>query len=172
MNVKKTQVMFLGRKGRRKEVDQASIMHRGTPLFAEPSVKFLGVTVDNELNWKEHAIKIRRKCLASLAQLKRIFPVLPRRTRIMLYNSLVLPHLDYCSCVWNSCGATLQTKLERIQNYAMRLVTSAQPRTPSAQLRAELSWMTLQDRRKMLLKSTVVYTERPQDTYARSSEET
>ena len=40
-------------------------------------------------------------------------------------------------------------KLERIQNYAMRLITSAKPRTPSAQLRSELSWMSLQDRREM-----------------------
>ena len=46
-------------------------------------------------------------------------------------------------------------KLERIQNYAMRMITSAKPRTPSAQLRAELSWMPLQDRRKMQIVTKV-----------------
>ena len=46
-------------------------------------------------------------------------------------------------------------KLERIQNYAMRLITSAKPRTPSAQLRSELSWMFLKDQREMQVVSKV-----------------
>ena len=155
MNIKKTQVMFLGRKGRKREVENASINHQGVTLMAEPNIKFLGVTVDRDLNWSEHVIRIRRKCLASLVQLRHVFPVLPRRMRIMIYNVLVLPHLDYCSCVWSACGTNLQVKLERIQNYAMRMITSAKPRTPSAQLRAELSWMPLQDRRKMQIVTKV-----------------
>ena len=160
MNIKKTQVMFLGRKGRKKEVKNASINHQGVTLMAEPHIKVLGVTVDRDLNWSEHVIGIRRKCLASLAQLRRVFPVLPRRTRIMIYNALVLPHLDYCSCVWSACGTNLQVKLERIQNYAMRMITSAKPRTLSAQLRAELHGCPFRIGEKYRLspKSTVVYT--------------
>ena len=113
-------------------------------------VKIWRSTWNTYLVWHLMSL-LRRKCLASLAQLRRVFPVLPRRTRIMIYNALVLPHLDYCSCVWSACGTNLQVKLERIQNYAMRMITSAKPRTPSAQLRAELSWMPLQDRRKMIV---------------------
>ena len=45
--------------------------------------------------------------------------------------------------------------LERVQNYAMRLIMSAEPRTPSAELRSKLSWMTLQNRRKMQVISKV-----------------
>ena len=107
-------------------------------------------------------IRIRRKFLASLAQLRRVFPVLPRTTRIMIYNVLVLPLLDYCSCVWSACGTNLQVKLERIQNYAMRMITSAKSRMPSAQLRAELSRMPrpfwIGEKCRLSLKSTVVYT--------------
>ena len=121
----------------------------------ESNLKFLGVTVDQELNWKEHVVGIRKRCLASLAQLKRIFPSLPIKTRIMLYNALVLPHLDYCSCIWNSCGVDGRNKIERVQNYAMRLIMSAEPRTPSAELRSKLSWMTLQNRRNMQVISKV-----------------
>ena len=79
-----------------------------------------------ELEWSYH----QDKCLPSLAQLRRLFPAVPRRTRILLYNALVLPHVDYCSCIWGTCGVNLQMKLERIQNYAMRLKTSTKPRTP------------------------------------------
>ena len=122
-------------------MEHALLVHQGVTLTAEPKVKFLGVIVDKDLNWSEHVSSIRRRCLAGLAQLRRIFPAVPRRTRVLLYNTPILPHLDYCSCVWHTCGVNLQMKLERIQKYAMRLITSAKPRTPSAQLRSELSWM-------------------------------
>ena len=108
MNVRKTQAMFLGRRGRKNEVEHASLIHQGVTLTAEPKVKFLGVIVDKDLNWSDHVTRIRRKCLASLAQLKLLSPAVPRRTRILLYNTLVLPHLDYCSCIWGTCGTNLQ----------------------------------------------------------------
>ena len=43
-------------------------------------------------HWSDHIT--RRKCLASLAQLRPLFPAVPRRTRILLYNTLVLPTLS------------------------------------------------------------------------------
>ena len=66
--------MFLGRRSRRKEVEHVLLVHQGVTLTAEPKVMFLGVIVDKDLNWSEHVTSIRRKCLASLAQLRRIFP--------------------------------------------------------------------------------------------------
>ena len=100
-------------------------------------------------------MKVRQKCLASLAQLKRVFLSLPFKPRKDLYNALVLPHLDYCCIVWDECGSTLSKRIERIQNYAMRLLTSSPPRTLSAELRTQLSWTTLQLRRKLHLLTKV-----------------
>ena len=131
------------------------MVHQGVTLTAEPKVKFLCVIVDKDLNWSEPVSSIRRNCLAGLAQLRQIFPAVPRRTIVVLYNTLVLPHLDYCSCVWLTCGVNLQMELERIQNYAIKLVTSAKSSTTSAQLRSELSWTTLQDRREMQVVSKI-----------------
>ena len=34
----------------------------------------------------------------------------------------VLSHLEYCSVAWNNCGATLTSRLERVQNYALRVI--------------------------------------------------
>ena len=53
-----------------------------------------------ELEWSCHQ-DIRRKCLASLAQLKWLFPAVPRRTRILLFNTLVLPHQLHLEYLWN-----------------------------------------------------------------------
>ena len=41
----------------------------------------------------------------------------------MLYLSLVLPYLDYCSTVWHSsCSQALSNSFEQVQNYAMRVI--------------------------------------------------
>ncbi len=92
-----------------------------------------------ELKWKDQVSHMRKKCLASLSKLRRVFPALPVTTRKMLYNALVLPHLDFCSSVWHHCGETLTKRIERIQKYAMRLITSSPPRTSSNELRSKLS---------------------------------
>ena len=116
-------------------------------------MKYLGVLVDRELSWMDHVRKVRIKSLNALGMIRRIRSCLPVITRRTLYNALVLPHFDYCSVVWHSCGTTLSQKLERVQNYAMRVILDKPPLTPSEPLRQELGWSTLQRRReiKMLL---------------------
>ena len=43
--------------------------------------------------------------------------MLPSRTKKQIYNALVLPHLDYCSVVWQEWSMEVGKKLERVQNY-------------------------------------------------------
>ena len=74
-------------------------MHRGEELTSGSSVKYLGVVADKDLKWKEQVSHVRKKCLATFSKLRRIFPALPVSTRMLLYNALVLPHLDFCSSV-------------------------------------------------------------------------
>jgi len=75
--------------------------------------------------------------------------VLPSTTRKQLYNALVLPHMDYCSVVWQNCSRELRRKLERVQNYGIRLILSQPPRTHSEEMRQRLNWLTLEKRRVM-----------------------
>ena len=93
--------------------------------------------------------RVREKCFIGLAKLRRLRNVLPSRTKKQLYNALVLPHLDYCSVVWQECSRELRQMLERVQNYGMRLILSKPPRTHSEELRQELGWMTLERRREV-----------------------
>ena len=148
MNCSKTQSMFLSRRKRGEEIAEARVVHRGIELVNESRIKYLGVVVDRELKWKDQVSHVCQKCLASLSTLRRIFPALPTSTRMMLFNALVLPHLDFCSSVWHQCGEVLAMRIERIQKYAMRLITSSPLRTSSDGLRSKLSWMSMRDRRR------------------------
>ena len=70
-------------------------------------------------------------------------------TKKNIYNALVLPSLDYCCVVWQECGKLVQQRVERIQNYATRLICDKPPRTPSEVLRRKLNWMTLTKSREI-----------------------
>ena len=112
-------------------------------------VKCLGVMLDDGLSWREQVQQVRKKCFIGLAKRRRLRNVLPSRTKKQLCNALVLPHLDYCSVVWQECSRELRQMLERVQNYGMRLILSKPPRTHSEELRQELGWMTLERRREV-----------------------
>ena len=45
-------------------------------------------------------------------------------TKRKIYNAMVLPHLDYCSVMWQECTKEVGMKLERVQNYGMRIILS------------------------------------------------
>ena len=93
---------------------------------------------------------MRRKCLRGLAQLYRVKKALLIRLRKLLYQTLILPHLDYCAVVWAECSKADEDKVERLQNRGMRLILDKRRDYPSKDLKAALSWMTLKQRRKML----------------------
>ena len=69
-------------------------------------------------------------------------------TRHLLYNTLVLTHLDYCSTVYHSCNIPARNKLEHVQSYGMRIILKRQPRTNSESLRNSLDWITLHQRKQ------------------------
>jgi len=99
--------------------------------------------VDQNLTWEQQVSKVRQKSLAGLAFIRRASAYLPSSTRCLLYNTLVLPHLNYCSVVWHSCGKTIGDQLECVPNYAMRIVLKKPPRTSNKTLQNKLGWTTL-----------------------------
>ena len=149
INTQKTQFTVLSKRGRDKEVDKLQIKVNGEALRKCDNVKFLGVIVDCQLSWKDHMEAVRRKCLGGLAQLHKVKDALPTRLRKLLYQSLILPHLDYCAVVWAECSKGDADKVQRLQNRGMRLILGKKWDHHSKDLRTELGWMTLTQRRRM-----------------------
>lgn len=136
--------MILSRKATKSLSQQIYIQLKGITIPKLSSIKYLGLTIDNDLSWKSHITNQRRKAFSNI---RRLSPCLQHTTRKILYNTLVLPHMDYCSVVWHSCSRQLSQFIERVQNYWMRVVLDKPPGTPSAPLRDQLKWTTLHHRR-------------------------
>jgi hypothetical protein len=108
-----------------------------TTIGLSNSAKFLGVTLDNKLNYKEHISNITKKATSSLMQCKKaVGPTwgLNPKTCKWIYTAVIRPILSYCACVWIRASATNTktnaTKLERVQALALRIMSGAMPSTP------------------------------------------
>ena len=71
--------------------------------------KYLGVMVDQHLNWKEQIFTIKEKASRGIGMLKYSKKYLPLLTIQSMYKSLVEPYFRYCCPAWGSCGSTAIT---------------------------------------------------------------
>ena len=60
----------------------------------------LGVHFDEKISFREHMHAKINKAYMMLGIIKRNFKHLTIPTFVLLYNSMVRSHLDYCSSVW------------------------------------------------------------------------
>ena len=63
-------------------------------------LNFLGFTLDTHLNWKNHSNNVANKCSRTIGVLNRLKYTLPLRIKIMLYNTLIIYHVNYYIMVW------------------------------------------------------------------------
>ena len=61
---------------------------------------FLGIHFNEQLNWKSHIDKLSVKRCRILGILNRLKRILTLNINIILYNSLMLPHLNYGITLW------------------------------------------------------------------------
>ncbi len=62
--------------------------------------KFLGITINEHLSWKSHIDKFSDKISKTMDVLNKLKHFVPLNARVMIYNSLMLSHLNYCILAW------------------------------------------------------------------------
>ena len=109
--------------------------------------KYLGVHTDERLKWHSHVKVITKKISAGLTVLKRISPFTPFETRLNMYNALVMPYFNYRSTVWGNIGIGLADKIQKLQNWAARILTFSHYKLRSNVLLDVLGWERLETSR-------------------------
>jgi hypothetical protein len=85
-------------------------------------VKLLGITIDDQLNFKEHIKNLCKKAARQLNAFKRISRNLDVLEREVIYNSFIASVFNYCPLVWHFCRKSDYTKIEKINERALRIV--------------------------------------------------
>ena len=101
----------------------ASYPLEGTVLEYVENIKYLGVTITNDLGWNTHVSNVCARATQTLGFLRRIFYACLQEVKQAAYKGLVRPVLEYSGSVWDPSGVSLQNELEKVQNQAARFVT-------------------------------------------------
>ena len=149
LNVAKTELMIIGSRQRLSaQCDDVDIRIDYQTIKRVVHTKSLGLTIDAHLSWGEHVEEICKKVSSAIGALKRVRPFISKETAILIYNTLIMPHFDYCSPVWDCLSGYLSDKLQKLQNRAARVTTKSPFDASSNHLLSTISWERLSLRRK------------------------
>ena len=108
--------------------------------------KLLGIYIDNNLDWKEQVDHICKNINSRLFLLSKIKKYLDKKSRILFFNSYILPIFYYCSNVWGNLNDEGIQRITKLQKRAARIILDAPFLTPTKELFENLNWLSLCDR--------------------------
>lgn len=122
LNEKKTQCIFIGsRQYISRLPEDIGITFNEKILVPSKQVKNLGVYFDNFMTFSIHIEEMSKKVNGLLFYLNRIKDQLDDSARKIVIQSLVLTIINYCSTIWGTTNKTLIEKVQRLQNFAVRI---------------------------------------------------
>ena len=86
------------------------------------SVKLLGITIDNKLDFKEHVSALCKKVSLKLHALARISNYMSHDKLRLLMKSFIESQFSYCPLVWMFHSRTLNTRINILHERGLRLV--------------------------------------------------
>ena len=89
--------------------------------------------------------QVVRRCYYVLVGLSKLRNRIPSETKKLLIESLVFPHLTYCCTVWGGCSITQRNRLQKVINFAARIVTGLSRRKHVTPALEALGWPRFDD---------------------------
>ena len=91
----------------------------GSEILQEVSdTKYLGIQIDNKLDWNKHISTVAARGQSKLAFLNRNLKGCPKKLRDTAYISLIRPALEYSCSVWHPHKKSNKDKIEKVQRRA------------------------------------------------------
>ena len=149
LNVSKCKFVVYGSPRKLNKFQGLSLTANGNALERNESFKYLGVTINQHMTWSDHISILSKKVNQRLGLICRVKHLLPLQARITLYNSLILPLLDYGDIVWgDKNNITIMDHLQVLQNNAARCLLDLPRSSSGSQAISHLNWKPLALRRR------------------------
>ena len=147
LNIDKTHFMLF--KGKRKIRKGIEIKIDNRMINQVSETKFLGIYIDENLSWKSHIQNITKKVARATGILYKVRRILDTNTLRNLYFTFVYPYLTYCVHVWGNACKTYLTKLGKLQDKIMRIITYSTYKAHSDPLYNALKLLKIKDIHKL-----------------------
>lgn len=142
INAQKTQLIVLGTPQNLRQLPSLSIKFMGATVSGSPTVRNLGVQFDQGMTFASHTDNVVRRCTGILIGLSHSRHSLPHTTLLTLVQSLVISLLRYCISVYGVCNATQTARLQKVLNFAARVVSGRRKFDHVSDVLRDLEWLT------------------------------
>ena len=105
-----------------KESPNFSIKINNIPIKNTNLNKYLGLVVDDKLNWENHLVYLQQKIIPLMGALHRCAEYLNEKNKYLIYNSYVLSHLRYLINIWGNTGIVNLKKIQLLQNKTIKIL--------------------------------------------------
>jgi len=92
-------------------------------IMQKEYIKYLGILVDSQLNWKHHILSASKKISRSIGIMYRLREFMNAKMLKNIYYSLIYSHIVYGIQVWGSACITELNKILILQKKAVRMMT-------------------------------------------------
>ena len=144
LNAGKTE--FIVFRPSRKQLDlRITLKLHHTKLYESTKIKYLGLILDNKLNWKAHIAELSKKLSRAVGMLYKIKTFVTTSVLRSLYYSLFNSHLAYGLVVWGSENKTDLDKIKNLQKIAIYAISDRFEDTSINHLLSNLKILNIDD---------------------------
>ena len=143
MNTSKTKVMVFGSNCMIKKLPDFEITCDGVPLQKVASYKYLGITLDSQLNFNMHVNNIIGSVSNKLKQFQRMRSFLSVKAAVLVYKGMLLPILEYGDIFLSATTVENRKKLQTLQNKGLRCALNKGIEYSSIELHNEANLLKL-----------------------------
>ena len=142
INPEKTKLLVIGtHQMLQKLPENFHITLLGKEIAPSASAKDLGLEIDATLSYNVHTTNTVSSCIGSLCQINRVKHLFDSTTLESIIEALVFSRLYYCSAVWSGTAKKNICKLQKVQNFAARIVSGARKYDHITPILRELKWL-------------------------------
>ena len=151
LNETKTKIILFNKQGI-VNFYEPKIIINGISIEMVESFKFLGITIDRNLDWNTHSELISKRLLQSLFVLNRVKQLIPLKCMKMLYYAYFDSHISYAMPVWYTpLSTSMKSKLFLLQKRAVHIVTNRSYRDHTDPLFNQTKILKLADKERIEL---------------------
>lgn len=151
INVSKTCYMVFSSRNQ----SEIKIFVNNMELSKVAACKYLGVTLDEELKWKEHIETVYKKLIKFVGIFYKLRSKLPSSVLQTIYYAFVHPHILYGIEIYANTHFSYLDKLVKLNNKILRILQGEPLTTPIAELYLKYNALPIVDLHKMQILTLV-----------------
>ena len=146
LNEEKTEFLVAGSQKHLRDLNNVSLSLGNSEIFPSPGIKILGVYFDCNMSMSDQINNICKSVRFQLRSVSQIRKYITKDACNHVVRSHVLSRLDYCNGLLTDIPGVQLRRLQRLQNWAARIIFKVGRRHDPSLLLISLHWLPVKER--------------------------